>query len=180
MDDIPQPALDNPLFEEVQRFRQPWLLILVFAVSTISIVPLLYGLYQQLVQGIPWGDEPMSDTGLILFSSFILLVLILMLVLLLGASLTIKVQGAGLYIRYWPVIRRFIPWDRITSYKAVTYSPLMDYGGWGIRGFGKKMAYNVSGNRGVLLHLSDSRSLLIGSQSPERLEQAICMASGNK
>ncbi len=34
-------------------------------------------------------------------------------------------------------------------------------------------AYNVSGNRGVQLKLSSGKGLLIGSQRPEELAQAI-------
>jgi hypothetical protein len=61
-----------------------------------------------------------------------------------------------------------------------TYRPIRDYGGWGIRyGRGGK-AYNVSGNRGVMLELSDGQKLLIGSQRPEELANAINLALGKK
>ncbi|NLK25486.1 MAG: hypothetical protein GX307_02790 [Euryarchaeota archaeon] len=36
-------------------------------------------------------------------------------------------------------------------------------------------AYNVSGNRGVLLKLKDGNSLLIGSQRAEELDAAIAL-----
>jgi hypothetical protein len=56
---------------------------------------------------------------------------------------------------------------------AVTYRPLLDYGGWGIRLGRKGWAYNVSGNRGVELGLRNENNLMIGSQEPENLAAAI-------
>ncbi|NVL91956.1 MAG: hypothetical protein HWN71_02845 [Desulfobacterales bacterium] len=57
----------------------------------------------------------------------------------------------------------------------MTYNPLKDYGGWGIRYGRGGRAYNVSGNRGVYLELSNGKSLLIGSLQPEELARAIGM-----
>ena len=178
MDDPSIPVTEGPLFEEVQKFRQPWVMLLVFGVGLFTIGLFGYGLYEQLYLGRPWGDQPMSDTGLLVFSAFIVALMLLLMVLVVRMTLTVQVQGSGHYIRYWPVIRRFIPWDRIDFYEAVTYHPILEYGGWGIRGFRGNMAYNVSGNQGVRLLIADQRKLLIGSQQPERLAEAIRMASG--
>ena len=68
----------------------------------------------------------------------------------------------------------------LKKYEVQTYRPIRDYGGWGIRyGRGGK-AYNVSGNRGVMLELSDGQKLLIGSQKPDDLANAISSAFGKK
>jgi hypothetical protein len=56
------------------------------------------------------------------------------------------------------------------------YSSLRDYGGWGIRYGSKGKAYNVSGSRGVRLELSNGKRLLIGSQRPEELSEAVAAA----
>lgn len=66
-----------------------------------------------------------------------------------------------------------IRFEDIASVQAVTYNPLLEYGGWGIRGFGKKIAYNAQGNRGVLVTLKSGGTVLLGSQQPEDLEAAI-------
>ena len=63
--------------------------------------------------------------------------------------------------------------DSIEKAEAHSYSPLRDYGGWGIRYGGKGKAYNVSGNKGVLLMLKDGKNVLIGSQNHEGLCSAI-------
>ncbi|MHC4338483.1 MAG: hypothetical protein ACYSTG_11155 [Planctomycetota bacterium] len=59
---------------------------------------------------------------------------------------------------------------------ARTYKPIREYGGWGIRysfrkGIGR--AYNMSGNKGVQLVFKNGKKLLIGSQKPDELAQAI-------
>ncbi len=50
---------------------------------------------------------------------------------------------------------------------------LREYGGWGVKYGRAGKAYNVSGNRSVQLKLSSGKGLLIGSQRPEELAQAI-------
>jgi hypothetical protein len=50
---------------------------------------------------------------------------------------------------------------------------MREYGGWGVKYGWAGKAYNISGNRGVQLKLSNGKGLLIGSQRPEELAQAI-------
>jgi hypothetical protein len=52
----------------------------------------------------------------------------------------------------------------------------MDYGGWGIRYGLKGKAYSISGNRGVFFAFTEGkkvRKLMIGSQIPEKLAEAV-------
>lgn len=72
-----------------------------------------------------------------------------------------------------PLYRRRIALREIASAEAVTYSPLAEYGGWGIRGWGKNTALNARGNCGVRLTLRDGRRVLIGSQRPDELAAAL-------
>ena len=74
-----------------------------------------------------------------------------------------------------PLYRRQIPLREIASAEAVTYLPLADYGGWGIRGWGRDVALNARGNRGVQVALRDGRRILIGSQRPDALAEALAM-----
>lgn len=64
----------------------------------------------------------------------------------------------------------------IARAQAVVYRPIRDYGGWGIRGFANRRAWNVRGDRGVLLVRSDGSTLLIGSQRPRELLSALARA----
>ena len=90
-------------------------------------------------------------------------------------NLTTEVREDGLYYRLFPFHWSFqsIGGSDIDKFESITYRPLRDYGGWGIRyGFNGK-AYNVSGNRGVQLQLRDGRQVLIGSRKPEDLADAL-------
>jgi hypothetical protein len=77
-------------------------------------------------------------------------------------------------IHYRPFVRRVIALSDIERVEARKYNPLKEYGGWGIKGWSKtKMAYNVSGNRGAELTLTDGRRVMLGSQRAEELAAAI-------
>ncbi|HEX6853121.1 MAG TPA: hypothetical protein VF139_17125 [Candidatus Polarisedimenticolaceae bacterium] len=89
--------------------------------------------------------------------------------------LRVEVQGATLTYRFFPFHGkpRIVDLRDVRAARAVTYRPIRDYGGWGIRIGAKGWAYNVSGDRGVELELRDGTLLLIGSQRPEELAAAI-------
>ena len=82
----------------------------------------------------------------------------------------------------FPIHRCFrkIAFKELKGYKVRAYRPILEYGGWGIRFGLKGKAYNVSGNRGVQLELTNGKRLLIGSQRPEELWQAIQAESGGR
>lgn len=89
------------------------------------------------------------------------------------ATLITEVRTEGLYVRFkllWP--ERMIPYSQIVNVEAKRYRPILEYGGWGVRGIPVK-AFNVSGNRGVLLTLANGRTLMIGSQRPDQLAAAL-------
>jgi len=88
-------------------------------------------------------------------------------------KLITEVRNDGLYIRFFPLSHRIIPFENIKYCEVRTYRPIKEYGGWGIRYGRKGKAYNVSGNRGVQLKLSEGKPLLIGSQKPEELARTI-------
>ena len=81
-------------------------------------------------------------------------------------------------VRVWfgfvPTYRRFIGISEIQKIEVVSYRPIRDYGGWGVRsGRDGERVLNARGNRGVRLDLSDGSRILIGSQRPEVLAVAI-------
>ncbi len=77
----------------------------------------------------------------------------------------------------FPLYRRRIALADIASAESVTYSPVADYGGWGIRGWGRSVALNARGSLGVRVTLQDGRRVLIGSQRPEELAEALAARS---
>ena len=155
------------LFQESQQFSQLWLWALL-GTMTLAV---LWGIFQQAVLGKPFGDNPMPTPGL-----FVLLLLPLgILALFSYMRLITIIDDSGISIRFVPFDKRFIPWSDIDKAYVRTYSPLLEYGGWGIRFSlkGRSMAYNVSGNKGLQLELKDGRKVLIGTRKAEELEQVL-------
>jgi len=61
----------------------------------------------------------------------------------------------------------------VLSYRVLQYRPIVDYGGWGIKGTSSDRAYNVHGNQGVNIALMDDKQITIGSQRPGDLILAL-------
>jgi hypothetical protein len=103
----------------------------------------------------------------------LLLAVVLLLGALLSLRLTTTVRPDGISVRYGFLYRTRVPLSEITLAEAVQYAPLTEYGGWGIRGSRRRRALNARGNQGVLLTRSDGSTLLVGSQHPRELLEAL-------
>ena len=69
---------------------------------------------------------------------------------------------------------RNIPISSITEVASITYRPIVDYGGWGIRyGYKGEWAYNMRGNKGVRIKTIDGKRIMFGSQKADELQKAI-------
>ncbi|MFZ2898488.1 MAG: hypothetical protein WA004_07700 [Saprospiraceae bacterium] len=144
------------LFQERQYFRQ-WFVWLPLLGTDVLF---LWGLVQQLGMGKPWGDNPMSDLGLVLTS----LLVFALTGLFMAMHLNTEISTEGVRIFFFPMTRRFISWDEVEQASVVEYNPLMDYGGWGVRWGKQGRAYNVSGATGIELLLKDGKKVMIGTR----------------
>jgi len=70
-----------------------------------------------------------------------------------------------------------VPTGEVEEVTVHAFSPLADFGGWGIRMNREMRAFFFRGERGVKLRTKDGRQFLIGSDHPERLAAAIRAAS---
>lgn len=77
-------------------------------------------------------------------------------------------------------IRKGVPYDSILHLEPVTYRPLREFGGWGVRGFGEKQAWTARGNRALVLHRTDGTQLYVGSDHPERLAERVRSVAGRR
>ncbi len=155
------------LFREVQRFRDVWwVMTLVFGLAALQWWLLL----AQLLSGQPVGNNPAPAA--VLFLNWLLFGVGLPVFFLL-LRLEVEVTPNAVLIRYAPLFARQIARNDIAGVEALTYGPLREFGGWGIRGWGGRVAYNVRGNQGVELTLADGRRVLIGTQRAIDLAAAI-------
>lgn len=155
-----------PLFREVQYFRQIWIWAILFAINAF----LIYSLAQQFLKQ-PLGDNPRGDAELIIATAISLLLA----VFLWAARLETEITREGMRVRFIPFHRQYrhYTWEQIQRCYVRTYNPILEYGGWGLRGFGKNRALNVDGNIGIQLELVTGAKLLIGTQLPDEAEAAL-------
>ncbi|TFG55164.1 MAG: hypothetical protein E4H30_07770 [Methanomassiliicoccus sp.] len=154
-------------FEEVQHMRTWWSVILALTPP----IMIWWAVVQQLIFGVPWGNNPAPDDVLIVLAAVIGVGLP---VALLGMRMTVVVTDV-VTITFSPFRfkrRTILPKD-ISHHQAMQYRPITEYGGWGIKGFSSNRAYNMHGNHGVKLFLSNGNALMIGSQRSEELDTAI-------
>jgi hypothetical protein len=167
------PMNQRDTFLEVQTFRKTWVLALVLPISLFLVILFGYGMIKQLILGQPWGNRPLPDVALAIIGPLGILFGLGLALLFYSAKLITEVREDGVYVRFFPLTHQKIPFEDIRYVEARTYSPIKEFGGWGIRyGKGGK-AYNVSGNRGVQLELYDGKRFLIGSGRAEELARAI-------
>jgi hypothetical protein len=156
-------------FKEEQRFTQVWIWMLLIALSGLWI----WEFIQQIIMGIPFGDKPAPDIVVILTGIFPLLAIILFRSLILETS----IDEEGVAYRFRPFQRKFkvIKATDIARYEVKKYSPLKDYGGWGIRYGSSKngKAYNVKGNQGVLFEFKSGKRFMLGTQKPSEIRSAL-------
>jgi len=164
-----------PLISEVQRFRDLWWFKLLIVLTGLALfAPLITTIIFAIIgKGANWHG--MLSMKTILSMAIGLFAGALSMTLLLTMRLETDVTAAGVHVRFRPFHfkAKFYPFGEIVSVEAVTYQPLRDYGGWGIRYGRNGWAYNVQGNRGVMLKFLDRGNLLIGSMKADEIAETI-------
>lgn len=159
------------LFEESQKFNQ-WYLWLIMGTSSLVFVGIIINaLTQQLYYGESWGDTPLSDGALITIMLLMVVALVLGIWLFYRFQLDTRVDRRGLHYRLLPFFThwRFIPKSEINSYTVAPYR----FRGIGILpSFLGTLTYNIRGKYGLRLQYNN-KEILIGTQKPEALEEAI-------
>lgn len=162
-----------PLYREIQRPKQWWVWVIVAGVAAL----MWWTFIQQIVFGRPFGSDPAPDWAVWLLWVFIGLGLPCLFVFM---GLVVEVTSDRIIIRFRPLRTRVIPLTEVLEHQVRKYKPVKEYGGWGIKGWStNKVAYNMSGDEGVELTLSDGRRVMLGSQRATELAQAIEMAKGS-
>ena len=143
----------NYFFEENQKFTQWWLWVILLSFPIMSVGPF---------------DENEINGYHVLIGLAIPLLFYLI-------ELRIKVNEDGLHYQFFPfhIKSHTIKLEDIEKFKATEYSPLKEYGGWGIKYGFKGKAYNVSGNKGVKILLKNGSNIMFGSQKYKELEKAL-------
>lgn len=148
---------DRPLFSETQRFEQFWLWLL------LGIA--LFAVFSAAIQD---GFKPNTLPPLI----GVVLIVVLMRI----SQLQVELLPDVIAVRFFPyhLKQRTFRLSEISSAEAVTYRPIREFGGWGLRRnwHGEKI-YNTFGNRAVKIHFKNRKPLWLGSQHADELAAQI-------
>ena len=157
---------DRTLYAE----RTPWagfVRALLWTVVVVICYPLLAGWDHDLPVPLRW---PIAG-GVVALAALLEYVV---------GGLTVRVRESSLLIHLGsvPVFRTTIPFQEIRATESVVYRPLLEFGGWGMRGRRGRRAWTARGDQAVRIELADGREVLIGSDHPQRLEERIRTAGG--
>lgn len=153
-----------------------WVLVLMGLACVMSLGPSLWFAYGQAVLGHP--AEGMSARGFGLLAGS--LAIVYGLAFSTFSCLNVEVRSDHLFIWFGPLrlIRKRVRYGDIERVSAVTYRPIREFGGWGIRWRPGKSAWSIRGNRAVNVELRNGKLLYVGSRYPQRLAARIQAAMG--
>ncbi len=156
------------IFEEKQRFNQWWL----YAIYILVLAVLITGIYKN-------SDGFTNFHNPVLVLS--LLAATIPMAVILWMQLLTRIDNEGIRVKFSPFgfSEKYFSWREIEECYVRQYNPLTEYGGWGIRGLGRKKAYNVSGNFGIQIVTLDKKRFLIGTMKPNDA-RAVILNYGNK
>ena len=162
--------MDNHiLFSESQKFKQWWVWVILGSINFLFI----FGIYKQVMNGEQFGNKPMSDTGLVITA----VTTMVLTIAIINFRLDTIIKQDGIYVRFFPIHLKFkhYKWDRLSKLFVRQYSPIKEYGGWGVRLslFGHGTAYNITGDKGLQLIFLDKKKLLIGTDKPDELTETL-------
>lgn len=164
-------------FEEKQRMNQWFIWVVLLLLNGITAV----AVYVQIIEKHPVGNNPMSNVGLIILS----VLMVALTVFILSVRLETQIFSDHITFKLSPfhVKTRIVKHEELQSIEVRKYNPILEYGGWGLRGFGKNVAYNISGNQGIQLELKNGKRILLGTRNPDAVREVLRVAgyikSGN-
>ncbi|MCL2247070.1 MAG: hypothetical protein FWC10_08185 [Lentimicrobiaceae bacterium] len=182
---------DKILFSEQQKFRHPAIWVMMTALLSVPGI-FIWASIQQIGKGQPWGTNPLSDTGLIITTSFVTAIIIVTIILFWVARLETSVTTNEIRVRFFPFTRSFehYKWEDISnvSIQKIKY---FKHGGWGYRSktglglrigfdgikltnyFSKNIIYSVSGKYALQLELKNGKKVMIGTEREKEIETVV-------
>lgn len=154
----------SPLFSEIQYFRSNKIIYFAYLALLGAVLAVVLEI------------KKIKERGFMPYPLFIVLffvLLILFIMFLIKLKIEVNVFELNFSIFPFMIRPKRYKLSEIEKAEEITYRPLKEFGGWGIR-YGKGMwAYTAYGNKGVLIWLKNGKRFLLGSQKPEELARSI-------
>lgn len=149
-------------FKEKQKFTQWWLWLFLIAIGIFQV----YALSSQLIKGEYFGDKPMSNIGLIIFTIIPFGIIILFWYI----KLETEIDEKEIRVKFTPLVKKAFRWEDIKTATVIQYK----FVGYGIRLFTSYgTVYNTKGNMGLAIELKSGEKILIGTQKADELTKNI-------
>ena len=116
-----------------------------------------------------------NDSGLKVLLILAIVLVTALIVLFAKAKLITQIDKKFISYKFFPLHKSYrkIDWKSVVKGEVVTYQPLSQYGGWGIRAGKNGKVFSVSGNRGLQIVLRTAERILIGTTKANELSMAI-------
>ena len=90
----------NILFKEQQKFTQWWLWLFLIGLGAYAV----YGFIQQIIFGIEFGSEPMSNTGIVILALGVFGIIYF----IWYVTLITEINTDGIKMRFLPFVKKEI------------------------------------------------------------------------
>jgi hypothetical protein len=151
----------NRVYKESQTYRSTWVfyLILLVELPTLILLTVLF-----------FTSEEKQEMGIALV--FVFGIMSLVVGLILNIQLETRIDHQGIHYRYLPFIRtwRLLSKASIISAEVITFNPLLDYGGWGMKRNKTTKLFNITGNQGLLVDSGEPKKTLLGTLKAKELK----------
>ena len=162
-------------YEEEQNLKSnQWLYVLMLVLTMAAMLPLIHGIYLQVIKGEPWGDSPLTNEGIIALAFIIFLICCITTWIFICMKLHVIIDTEGVHYRFfpnhpkWSTIRKEEIIDFDVEKKSI-FLRLVHHTKW----FVKSKTLNVDGPFHLSLFLKNGRKLQLGSHNPEGLRWAM-------
>ena len=152
------------VFVEEQFVKRWWLFMFILAIILVIIGTAYY------------ATRTAEEETAIVISVVSIIITLAIIVPLLRLRLNTRIDEKGIltYFRPFHFTRKFLPWEDINECFIRKYSPMEEFGGWGLRGLGRNWkAYNVEGNYGIQIRTFKGKKVLIGTLKPKEAEAVV-------
>lgn len=106
--------------------------------------------------------------------SLLIAVPIVFALLYLRLETLIDEKGILTWFKPFGFTKKYFSWEEVDKVYVRTYSPKIEYGGWGMRGVGDKdKAYIVKGKTGIQIVTNTGEKFLIGTMKPREAEKVV-------
>ena len=169
---------DKTVFTETQDFHQWqwWLWPCIIGIGAVIIISIYFNFIEFLAILPRFKEVGARSVITHIFGLTFLIGILILIYWGFRIRLETRITSEGIHY-HWRGIPfaypQFLPWHKIANARLRKYSAIWEYGGWGLRGTQRNRAHTIGGKQGIQLELTDGALLLLGTQHPDAVRDAL-------